>query len=84
MQLRRQMLGQRRSAGFEAIEVEPAIVRARATRTGDVGNAVGLERLVGYGPGAMLMPTLVAFWLAILLALTLSDFLSRGWLPIYR
>lgn len=24
------------------------------------------------------------FWLAILLALTLSDFLSRGWLPIYR
>jgi hypothetical protein len=28
---------------------------------------IGLERLVGYGPGAMLMPTLVAFWLAILL-----------------
>jgi cytochrome c oxidase subunit 4 len=24
------------------------------------------------------------FWLAILLALTLSDFLSRGWLPVYR
>ena len=24
------------------------------------------------------------FWLAILLALTLSDFMSRGWLPVYR
>jgi cytochrome c oxidase subunit 4 len=24
------------------------------------------------------------FWLAILLALTLSDFMSRGWLPIFR
>jgi len=24
------------------------------------------------------------FWLAILLALTLSDFMTRGWLPILR
>ncbi len=24
------------------------------------------------------------FWLAILLALTFSDFASRGWLPVYR
>ena len=24
------------------------------------------------------------FWLAILLALTFSDFLTRGWLPVYR
>lgn len=24
------------------------------------------------------------FWLAIMLALTFSDFASRGWLPIYR
>ena len=24
------------------------------------------------------------FWLAILIALTLSDFMSRGWLPVYR
>ena len=23
-------------------------------------------------------------WLAILVALTLSDFLSRGWLPVFR
>ncbi len=24
------------------------------------------------------------FWLAILLVLTLSDFMSRGWLPVFR
>jgi cytochrome c oxidase subunit IV len=24
------------------------------------------------------------FWLAIMIALTLSDFMTRGWLPVYR